>query len=444
MIPDMRLRGIVGREARKAPRILAVPVLLLSALLAGCDKVPLLAPSGTTIRLYTSTQVLPINGTAQITASVQEVGGWPVQNGTVVTFTTSLGSVTPNEATTTDGKVTVTFLAGSQSGTAVINAFSGSSSTTGGSTAGTGGNGGTTGTTGTTGSGVSIVIGAAAATTVIATASPSSVSQLGGTSTITAAVLDANNNGLAGVPVAFTTDQGTVSPVTAVTNGNGMATTMLSTNQTATVTITAGTKTATAKVTAVAVPTLTLTGPTTTPTVGVVATFTVNAAAGSGSAPIRTVTVDFGDGKSANLGAANGSVTVPHVYTAPGVYTVTAIATDASGQGTSMSIPVVVFAAVPFTLTVTASSGRVGTAITANAVPAAGAPTIDKYIWNWGDGTIEETATSSHSHVYTSIPAGFSSWTYTITVTAKGSDGREGFGSTSVIIQSSGTALTIR
>ena len=94
-------------------------MLLLSAWLGACDKVPLTAPSGTTIRLYTNTQVLPVNGTAQITASVLETGGWPVQNGTVVTFTTSLGSVTPAEATTTDGKVTVIFNAGSVSGTAV-------------------------------------------------------------------------------------------------------------------------------------------------------------------------------------------------------------------------------------------------------------------------------------------------------------------------------------
>ena len=100
----------VGRVAR---RLLVLPVLVLSAWLGACDKVPLTAPSGTTIRLYTNTQVLPLNGTAQITASVLESGGWPVQNGTVVTFTTSLGSVTPAEATTTDGKVTVIFNAGS-------------------------------------------------------------------------------------------------------------------------------------------------------------------------------------------------------------------------------------------------------------------------------------------------------------------------------------------
>jgi adhesin/invasin len=407
-------------------------VLVLSAWLGGCDKVPLTAPSGTTIRLFTNTQVLPVNGTAQVTASVLETGGWPVQNGTVVTFTTSLGTITPAEATTTDGKVTVTFNAGSVSGTAVINAFSGSSSTSGGTTTGTGGTGGTTGTTG---SGVSIMVGAAAATTVVATASPSSISQLGGSATISATVLDANNNGLAGVPVSFSTDQGTLSPVTATTNASGIASTTLTTNQTATITITAGTKTATAKVTAVALPTITLTGPTTTPTAGLATNFTLNVTAGTGSAPIRNVVVDFGDGQTVNLGAASGTVTVPHIYLTSGTFTVTAIATDAAGQSTSMSVPIVVFPSVPFTLTVTAASGRVGTPVTMTAIPNAGSPSIISYTWDFGDGTKTTTTVGTVSHIYTSIPSGFLSFPFVVTVTATGVDGRLGIGSTSVTIQ---------
>jgi hypothetical protein len=432
MITDMKTRGMVGASCEAGRRLLVLPVLLLSAWLGACDKVPLTAPSGTTIRLYTNTQVLPVNGTAQITASVLESGGWPVQNGTVVTFTTSLGSVTPAEATTTDGKVTVTFNAGVVSGTATINAFSGSASTSG-SSGGTAAPGGTTGATGT---GVSIMIGAAAATTVIATASPSSVSQLGGSSTISASVLDANNNGLSGVPVSFTTDQGSLSPVTSNTNASGIATTTLTTNQTATVTVTAGTKTATAKVTAVAVPTVTITGPTTTPTAGLSVNFSVSATAGTGAAPIRNVNVDFGDGAAMSLGAVTGSVTVPHIYKVAGTYTVTAVATDASGQTTSMSIPVVVFAAVNFKITVTASGGQTGQSITATASPEAGSPTINSYSWDFGDGYTVTTVDGTASHVYlaSSIPTGYTSWTFTITVRAEGADKRLGVGSVSVII----------
>lgn len=411
------------------PRVVLPLALLAVVLVASCDKVPLLAPTGTTIRLSTNVQVLPVNGTAEITASVLETGGNPVQNGTVVTFTTSLGTVSPAEAGTTNGKVTVMFNAGLQSGTAVINAYSGSSSTS--SSASTG----TSGTTTTSGSGVSIVIGAAAATTVVVTASPSSVSQLGGSATITAMVLDASNNGLSGVPVSFSTDQGTLSPVVATTNSSGQAQSTLVTNQTATVTVTAGSKTGTAKVTAVAVPTITITGPSTTPTAGLSSTFTLNITAGSGSAPIRNVSIDFGDGTTISLGAASGSVSVPHIYREAGTYSVMAIATDGSGQSTSMSVPVVVFPAIPFTLSVTASSGRVGTPVTVTAVPNTGAPAIISYKWDFGDGSAAvETTVGTVSHIYTSIPSGYTTFPFVITVTAVGADGRTGIGSTSVTI----------
>jgi adhesin/invasin len=432
MITDTHPRELVGE--RRSARLLVVPVLVLSAWLGACDKVPLTAPSGTTIRLYTNAQVLPVNGTAQITASVLETGGWPVQNGTVVTFTTSLGTVSPAEASTTDGKVTVTFHAGSVSGTAVINAFSGPSSTTGGAGA-TGGTGGTAGgNVGTTGTGVTIMVGAAAATTVIATASPSSVSQLGGTSTITASVLDANNNALSGVPVAFTTDQGTLAPVSATTNASGIASTTLTTNQTATVTVTAGIKTATARVTAVAVPTITISPPTTTPTAGLITSFAVNVTAGTGAAPIRSVIVDFGDGQTANLGQATGTITIQHVYATAGNFNVTAIATDASGQVASMTVPIIVFPSVPFELTVNAASGRVGTPITLTAIPQAGAPAIVSFTWDFGDGTRTTTTGGSVTHIYTSLPSGLISFIFNVQVTAVGADGRIGVGSTNVTI----------
>ncbi len=402
-------------------------VLAAVALLVACDKVPLFAPTGTTIRLYTNAQVLPIHGTAEITASVLESGGNPVQNGTMVTFTTTLGTVTPAEVATSNSKATVIFNAGSQSGTAVINAFSGPSSTSGSASTGTG-------AATTTGSGVSIVIGAAAATTVVVTASPSSVSQLGGTATITASVLDSNNNGLAGVPVSFTTDQGSLAPVIGTTNSTGQATTTLTTTQTSTVTVTAGTKTGTVKVTAVAVPTITLTGPATTPTAGLTSTFTLNVTPGSGSAPIRNVYLDFGDDTNVSLGAASGSVSIPHVYRESGEFRVMAIATDASGQSTSMSIPVVVFPAVPFALTVTAPTGKSGVAMTLTATPGAGAPVIVSYVWDFGDGKSATTTIGSAPHTYT-LPAGTTvAQQFIVTVTATGADGRTGVGSAFVTI----------
>jgi hypothetical protein len=248
-------------------------------------------------------------------------------------------------------------------------------------------------------------------------------------------VYDPNNNALSGVLVAFSTDQGTLSPVSATTNGFGQAQTILTTNQAATVTGTVGAKSGTVKVTTNAVPTVSLTGPTTTPTAGLSSTFTLTVAPGSGAAPIRSVIVTFGDGSSVNLGAATGTISVPHVFLTDGTFTVTATATDSSGQSSSTAVPIVVFASVPFTLTVTAPGGRVGVAISATAVPSAGSPAIISYTFDFGDGTAPvPTAVGTASHIYASIPSGYTSYPFTITVQAVGADGRRGIGSTSVLI----------
>src|ERR1700704_4149740 len=90
-----------------------VAVLVVSALLtAACQKVPLLAPSGSTITLLASVNVLPINGSTDVIAQVIEASGTPPQHGTRVTFTTTLGTIQPSEADTDiSGRVTVKFLA---------------------------------------------------------------------------------------------------------------------------------------------------------------------------------------------------------------------------------------------------------------------------------------------------------------------------------------------
>ncbi|MCA1583739.1 MAG: PKD domain-containing protein [Acidobacteria bacterium] len=100
----------------------------LTVVLVSCDKVPLTAPTGSTVTLNINTTSLPLNGSADITAVVVEAAGTPPQNGTLVTFTSTLGSIEPREARTTNGLAAVTYRAGSTSGTARIGAFSGSAS----------------------------------------------------------------------------------------------------------------------------------------------------------------------------------------------------------------------------------------------------------------------------------------------------------------------------
>src|SRR5438270_1707582 len=88
--------------------LLAVPLFL-----AACDKVPLLAPTGSVITLLPETTTVSLNSKINIIATVIENGvaaasgsgsgatttvtrtaaGTPVQNGTVVSFTTTLGTI---------------------------------------------------------------------------------------------------------------------------------------------------------------------------------------------------------------------------------------------------------------------------------------------------------------------------------------------------------------
>lgn len=421
MIPDQRQPRLVRTPWRRgAGRGVLFAAVAFALALQACDKVALVAPSGTTITLYTNAQFLPVNASADVTASVIEANGYPVQNGTTVTFTTSLGTLQPSEAKTQDGKAIVKLMAGTVSGTAEVNAFSGSNSAK---------------------ATVKVLIGTAAVGQVLLSASPPTVPSTGGVPVnIVATVQDAGGNNLSGVGVNFTTDFGTLSLDSAITDASGQARTVLTTSQSATVTATAGAKNATAKVTALAVPTVTITPPSTTPSVGVPASFTVSVTAGANSSPIVDATIDFDDGKRVSLGALNGSATVPHTFTTSGTFTISVTARDASGVTARASVPVEVFPAVPFTLEVSASSGRVNTPITITATPPVGSPVILGYEWNVGgpvvgdaDGVIT-TSLPTLTVVYPAMPCSTSTCTVQITVTARGADGRIGFGSTTTTI----------
>src|ERR687892_1600519 len=133
-------------------------LIVLAVLAAACDKAQLLAPTKSTITLSAPTRVLPSNGTTPITAAVMEQAGTPVQNGTTVRFTTTLGHVDPVEVQTVNGLAITTFFAGPNSGKATVSATSG---------AATGGEGNA--------NALEITIGAAAVNTVTVRANPGSI-----------------------------------------------------------------------------------------------------------------------------------------------------------------------------------------------------------------------------------------------------------------------------
>ncbi len=351
------------------------------ASLASCDKVPLTAPTESTVLLIVSTTVVPVNGTADVIASVIEKSGTAVQNGTIVTFTSSFGTVEPREARTdAGGKAYAKFIGSSQSGVAKIGAFSGSAKATE----------------------VEVKVGGAAAENIAVRAEPATVSALGGTVQIIAVVTDASGNPLPGAPVVFSADNGTLGNSTVTTDQAGQAQTALTTNRETVVRGTVAAKTATVTVRLVTLPTVTITTQTTNPVVGVPVSFTVTPGTGAGAAPLTNVVVDFGDGSpQMNLGAITGATGFTHTFNSEGGFTVSATVTDANGQRGSSSVAVVVSRPIP-TVTLTGPTAAVTkgstAAFTVTATPGTNGPPITSVqvvLVNTGEVLFTGTGTGS-------------------------------------------------
>ena len=364
----------------------AIAVTMFSA--SACDRVPLVAPSGTAITMVTSSSVLAVNGSTDITAfliqgaqsggqgGVTAGGGVPVHNGTTVLFTTTLGRIEPAEAKTDGGKVVVKLFADGRSGTATVTAISGPAFNS-----------------------VDVTIGAAGATRVLVSATPQSLPATGGTSTVTAQVQDAGGNALLGVPVSFSTTAGTLSAPTAITDAQGVATTVLTTTAAATVTANAGGGASGALTGNVAITlrpqtTVTLTTPPSI-TASVPATFTVGVGANT---IITNATIDFGDGTSTPLGSISANQTVQHLYGSGGSFTVKVTATDSNGDRREISTPVVV---APLVAVLTANPATVtfGGSINFTVATSTGA-LIDRYEWDFGDGPVIVTPANTMSHIF--------------------------------------------
>ncbi len=164
-----------------------------------------------------------------------------MQNGTVITFTTTLGRIEPTDARTQNGQVRVRFISNGQSGTATITAFSGGASA----------------------KLENLRVGTAAAERVLVSASPSVLPPNGGTTEISARVEDTSGAGIPGVPVTFTADNGQLGSGSVLTDASGVAKTSLTASRQTIVTANVAGKTATVTVTVNARTGVTITGPTT-------------------------------------------------------------------------------------------------------------------------------------------------------------------------------------
>jgi hypothetical protein len=442
MLAQLRNRSLVARVGT----ILAA--ISLISVTSACDKVPLTAPGGTVITLFPTANTVPLNGEIEIVATAIENGttstttpttptngnttttpttpttptstsstgaGTPVQNGTLITFTTTMGRIEPSEARTSNGQVRVRLIAGAQSGIATVTAFSG----------------------GASGKIENLRIGSAAVERVLLTATPQTLGASGGTSVITARVEDVNGAGVSGVPVAFTADVGSLSAGTANTDASGIASVTLITTAKATVTANVAGKTATVAVALNPRTGITITPPTGNLTALTPATFTIGVSA---TANIQSVRVNWGDGRTDNLGALSASTPVTHTYQEEGQYTVTATATDTSGFNEPVSTTVNVLPAQPPTVIVTATptTASVNQLVTLRAQVSGNTATIIRYEWSFGSDAATPTIVTSSAQVQ-------NSWrtpgTKGISVTVFQSSGPTGDGFGSVNI-TSGTGAT--
>lgn len=390
-------------------RHLGTLVMLGAVWSTACQKVPLLAPSGSTIVLTASNNAIAANGTVALIAQVLEPSGTPPHPGTHVTFTTTLGVIEPADATTDiNGQARVTFRANGSNGTATITASSG---------------GATTGSTGA----VKIAVGTAATGRITLTANPTTISANGGSATVTANVVDLNGNALVGVPVSFATSAGVLSGSLINTDGTGNAQTTLTTSVEATVTATVGAgagsgtgtgtgngngtgtgtgsgstsgqTTATVTVRVNPLPTVSITTQGTTFQAGTPIIFTISAQPGTNStAQIREVVVNFDDGTIRNLGAVSGtSLTVQHQYDEGDTYTVTVRVTDTLGTVVSAATVIVVQAQAPLNVSIAKttqpSGGNTNYTLTATVTPPS--IVVANYRWTRDGGILLQNGGSN-------------------------------------------------
>jgi hypothetical protein len=334
-----------------------------------------------------------------------------VQNGTVITFTTTLGRIEPVDARTHNGQVRVRFISNGQSGTATITAFSGGASA----------------------KLENLRVGTAAAERVLVTATPAVLPPSGGTTEIAARVEDVSGAGISGVPVSFTADQGQLAAGTATTDSSGVAKTTLTATRNTVVTVNVAGKTATVNVNLNARTGVSITGPTAATSAGTPVTFTV----GVGAAPtvnIRDVTVDFGDGDRSSLGAISTSTPVQHTYVEAGSFRAAATATDSSGFTETVATFVTILPQQPPGVIITASNAnpdRDETVIFTATVSGA-TSTVLRYEWNFGNGANPPSATTTGNRATATYGT---PGTKVITVRVIQASGPSGEGTTSIVVR---------
>jgi PKD repeat protein len=198
-----------------------VPMLAMLAAV-GCDKASPVAPSGSILAVSANPTRIPLNGTSTITIIGRKPDGNPLNPGTEIHLSASLGSIPSIVTTNGSGTATATFQSNGRLGTARISAAIGTAPA---------GGGGTTGTSDTpppstpTSASIDVQVGSVT-TTIVLQPTPTSLPDTGGRVSLLAILRDDSGQPIANQGVNFTTDLGTLASRgnTVTTNASGVAT----------------------------------------------------------------------------------------------------------------------------------------------------------------------------------------------------------------------------
>jgi PKD repeat protein len=356
--------------------------LLLAVVLfvANCDQVDFTAPPGSTLTISVQPPSIATFGTANITVVGTRGTGAPLADGTVIHFTTNLGTVHPNPAETDNGIATAQFRSGSRSGTATITATSGAQE----------GEGAT----------FDVIIGEARPAQVILISTPSDLPFGGGEVRLTAHVTDEDGNPLAGIAVFFESTAGELASGgrTVRTNDAGIATDTLTTSIDAEVTATtANGISSDASVIDVSPgegPECSFVFSPPDPEPGETVTFTSTST--NPDNPIADFFWDFGDGET-----AEGPI-VTHEFEVAGTYTVVLTVVDEFGFSSICTEEVVVEIDLPeCSFEITPDLPDEGETVSFDASQSTDEAGIESFEWSFGDGTPNVTETDPFTtHVY--------------------------------------------
>jgi len=331
-----------------------------------------------TVTLTVVPTTIPVGGAdSLLTAVIVDRYGNPVDDGTVVTFTSTLGSVdgsTSASRTTVGGIATATLTSSAASGVATVTA-----ETEGGSDTAT------------------VTFAPGASFTVTLTAHPTMLPINGATAWLTATVTDEFSNPVAdGTIITFTADLGTLNPGNTtslpIPTVSGIALATFATEAvtgTATITATAGTRWDIAEIIIYA---------------PVSANFTANPTEGVGPLAVTFTNQSTGDYTAQTWNFGDGGTSVAqhpvYTYTTAGVFTVTLAVSGPGGSDTftRTSYIAVTEPSIPAPEVDFVGAPRSGDAPLAVQFTSTVTNAVTSYAWTFGDGGIATTANPTYTY----------------------------------------------